>query len=204
MALNLNKNDKDNNESSSSKKKSLNLSKSESLPKNKINLSKDEIDTADPQASPQEQFEEKKKSPILLVIVAVFVIGIGGYFFMSQNSGGQDTTSNQPVDSVTTEVDPSQPEVDSANLSSTSAPSPTDVQPANSPNSPDAAKETVTSEVSSPNSTISGNSSSSLEQKAREVIDGKFGNGADRKLALGSEYKAIQAKVNALYRSQKR
>ena len=62
MALNLNKNDKDNNESSSSKKKSLNLSKSESLPKNKINLSKDEIDTADPQASPQEQFEEKKKS----------------------------------------------------------------------------------------------------------------------------------------------
>jgi hypothetical protein len=35
------------------------------------------------------------------------------------------------------------------------------------------------------------------------VIDGKFGNGADRKLALGSDYKAIQAKVNALYRSRK-
>jgi hypothetical protein len=195
MALNLNKNDKDNKELSSSKKKGLNLSKSESLPKNKINLSKEEIYAADSQASPLEQFEEKKKSPILLIIVAVLVIGIGGYWF-SQNGGSQDTSSAQPVDSLTNEVDPSQTEVDSANLSSTAAPSTTSVQPANSP---DPVKESVTSEVSSPNS---GNSSS-LEQKAREVIDGKFGNGADRKLALGSEYKAIQAKVNALYRSRK-
>jgi hypothetical protein len=203
MALNLSKKDQDNNESSSSKKKGLNLSKSDSSPKNKFNLSKEELDTSDSQGMPSEQIEEKKKSSVLYIIVAVVIIGIGGYWFMSQKSGSQDTSSNQPVDSVTTKVEPTQPEVDSANLAGSSATTPTDVQPVTSSNSPDASKESATVETSSPKSTISGNSSSSVEQKAREVIDGKFGNGEDRKLALGSNYKAIQAKVNALYRSQK-
>lgn len=39
-----------------------------------------------------------------------------------------------------------------------------------------------------------------LEQKAKEVIRGNYGNGADRKKALGSEYNAIQSKVNEMYR----
>ena len=203
MALNLSKKDQDKNESSSSKKKGLNLSKSDSSPKNKFNLSKEEIDTSDSQGMPSEQIEEKKKSSVLYIIVAVVIVGIGGYWFMSQKSESQAISSNQPVDSVATNVEPTQPEVDSANLAGSSATTPTDVQPVTSSNSPDAAKESATVETSSPKSTISGNSSASIEQKAREVIDGKFGNGEDRKLALGSDYKAIQAKVNALYRSQK-
>jgi hypothetical protein len=40
-----------------------------------------------------------------------------------------------------------------------------------------------------------------LEQKAKEVIRGNYGNGADRKIALGSEYNAIQSKVNEMYRN---
>ena len=40
-----------------------------------------------------------------------------------------------------------------------------------------------------------------LEQKAKEVIRGIYGNGADRKIALGSEYDAIQSKVNEMYRN---
>lgn len=40
-----------------------------------------------------------------------------------------------------------------------------------------------------------------LEQKAKEVIRGNYGNGADRKRALGSEYNAIQSKVNEMYRN---
>ncbi len=39
-----------------------------------------------------------------------------------------------------------------------------------------------------------------LEMKAKEVISGKYGNGADRKRALGSEYAVIQNKVNEMYR----
>lgn len=40
----------------------------------------------------------------------------------------------------------------------------------------------------------------SLEQKAKHVIRGDFGNGQERKDKLGSEYETIQSKVNELYR----
>lgn len=38
-----------------------------------------------------------------------------------------------------------------------------------------------------------------LEEKARLVIRGDFGNGEERKMKLGSEYSAIQGKVNEMY-----
>lgn len=40
----------------------------------------------------------------------------------------------------------------------------------------------------------------SLEEKAKRVIRGDFGNGSERKEALGSEYNVIQSKVNEMYR----
>ena len=46
-------------------------------------------------------------------------------------------------------------------------------------------------------------SQETLEEKARRVIRGDFGNGAKRKRALGSEYDAIQQKVNEMYRNRK-
>jgi preprotein translocase subunit SecF len=41
----------------------------------------------------------------------------------------------------------------------------------------------------------------SIEEKAKGVIRGDFGNGLDRKRALGEEYAAIQANVNEIYRN---
>ncbi len=43
--------------------------------------------------------------------------------------------------------------------------------------------------------------SGSLEQKAKHVIRGDFGNGLDRKNKLGSEYEDVQRKVNEMYRN---
>jgi hypothetical protein len=40
----------------------------------------------------------------------------------------------------------------------------------------------------------------SVEETARKVINGEFGNGSNRKRLLGNDYAAIQAKVNELYR----
>ena len=203
MALNLSKKDQDNNESSS-QKKGLNLSKSDSSNKNKFNLSKEEVDTANSQDMPSKHIEEKKKTSVLYIIVAILIIGIGGYWIMSEKGDSQTVSSNQLVDSLATNnLESSQPVVDSANLSSSSATTPPDIQPVTSSNSTDAVKESTTAEISSPKPTILDNSSSVVDQKVREVIDGKFGNGEDRKLALGGDYKAIQAKVNALYRSRK-
>lgn len=41
----------------------------------------------------------------------------------------------------------------------------------------------------------------SLEEKAKRVIRGDFGNGIERKQTLGSEYDTIQQKVNEMYRN---
>ena len=42
-----------------------------------------------------------------------------------------------------------------------------------------------------------------LDEKARQVIRGDFGNGAERKQTLGNEYNAIQQRVNEMYREGK-
>jgi hypothetical protein len=62
--------------------------------------------------------------------------------------------------------------------------------------------------VSSANSQVNVVASSSavglgtLEEKARQVIQGKFGNGSNRKRVLGNDYAEIQARVNEIYRSR--
>jgi hypothetical protein len=68
-------------------------------------------------------------------------------------------------------------------------------------------KPTLTETPSSNNTSNSGNESSSetltgsVDEKARRTIRGDFGNGADRKNLLGSDYNSIQAKVNEMYKS---
>lgn len=42
-----------------------------------------------------------------------------------------------------------------------------------------------------------------LKQKANQVIRGDFGNGEERKQALGTQYPEIQSKVNEIYRTGK-
>jgi hypothetical protein len=42
----------------------------------------------------------------------------------------------------------------------------------------------------------------SIDEKANQVLRGDFGNGLERKRALGDEYAVIQAKVNELYRNK--
>jgi hypothetical protein len=59
------------------------------------------------------------------------------------------------------------------------------------PTTPTAATETMTSDT--PATALP---QGTLEEKAKSVIRGDFGNGAERKRALGSEYDVIQKRVN--------
>lgn len=43
--------------------------------------------------------------------------------------------------------------------------------------------------------------SETLEQKAKEVIRGNYGNGIERKQKLGDQYAEIQSKVNEMYKN---
>jgi hypothetical protein len=51
--------------------------------------------------------------------------------------------------------------------------------------------------VSSSEVTLSG----TIEEKAKQVIRGDFGNGQVRKDKLGASYAEIQSKVNEMYRN---
>ena len=55
--------------------------------------------------------------------------------------------------------------------------------------------------VSRTNATSSANVTGTVEEEAREVIRGKYGNGDVRKRNLGDRYAEIQSKVNEMYRN---
>ena len=58
----------------------------------------------------------------------------------------------------------------------------------------------VNPQPSAPNSDISNKS---VDELAKEVIAGKYGNGEDRKNALGSRYNEVQARVNEILNGNK-
>ena len=68
------------------------------------------------------------------------------------------------------------------------------------------AKETPSKPVDQPKADITSTSTGSsasgtVEEEAREVIRGKYGNGDVRKRNLGGRYAEIQSKVNEMYRN---
>lgn len=49
-----------------------------------------------------------------------------------------------------------------------------------------------------------GENKATIEQLAKEVLQGKYGNGEDRKRALGSQYQLVQNKVNELLKNDEK
>lgn len=222
MALNLNKGD-DNNSKPSTEKKGLNLSKSSDTAKEKPELTIDNPLPADDSKLSNIQTGAKKKSPALFITLAIISIGIGVFWFMNKNNTNQNKTETA-ISTVVTETVPSEAnkkqtsqstdnnntnagdnvqtvEVISTPTSSTVSPN----TPANTNLNSTERVTTKTNQNSTTNLVPSSTSMlpiGSIEDKARQVISGAFGNGADRKKALGDEYAAIQSKVNELYRNK--
>ena len=177
MALNLNKGD-ENNAKPDSEKKGLNLNKSNETSKSSLNLSKDKVEPKLPPSSPTEpQTGEKKKSPLLFITAAVAIIGFGIFMY----------TNKTTID----DVPPPTP-----------APAETTIEesaPAETTTEEPAPAETTTEEPAPAETPIL---TGTIEEKARKVISGGFGVGAERKRNLGAEYAEIQAKINEIYRAK--
>jgi hypothetical protein len=221
MALNLNKGDY-NNSKPSTEKKGLNLSKSADASKVKPNLTKDNPATAVDSKSSNIQTDAKKKSPALIITLALVIIGIGVFWFMNKNT----TNQNKLETAVSAEVQETAPSeantrqtnqtTDSNNTNAgdnvqtgevKSTPTSSNVSPTTDATNPNSTERvtTKTNQNSTTNAAPSSNSVlpiGSIEEKARQVISGAFGNGADRKQALGEDYAEIQAKVNEIYKNK--
>lgn len=212
MALNLNKGDEQSSKPSI-EKKGLNLSKSADTSKVKQNLSKDNPLPTDRSQSSNPKQRESKRIPSLTIIFAVFIIGLGVFWYMNNNeitnvaqsdlgnssavvnedavtpaSLSEDQQALEPAEAIDKSSDETNEQLTKSNGNN--------VQETTSENA-------YNSNTSQANRIASTTSSSQLqgtiEEKARQVISGAFGNGADRKKSLGDEYAAIQAKVNELY-----
>lgn len=223
MALNLNKGD-DNNSKPFIEKKGLNLSKSVDTANVKPNLTKDNSLPNNDSKSSNIQNNTKKKSPTLIIALAVIIIGIGVFWFVNKNNTDQNNIETA-VNTVVPETKNSETNTSQTNQSTDSdntkagdniQTSEVNSTPSSSTVSPDANATTTnpisaeqvvstTNQNSTTNEATSSNSvlsTVSIEDKATRVISGAFGNGDERKQALGDEYEAIQAKVNEIYRNK--
>lgn len=176
--------------------------------------------------------QEKKKAPFLLVALALVVVGGGIYWFVNSGSSTQTETNAGngnavPADSVnvanagdggqttTTENTPESQNGQVAEENTNPGSTTSAGESSGSTSSNGANASTSNTSVASPSSaskqTYNANSNPSatstlsaaaIEEKAKQVMDGVYGNGMDRIRALGSNYSAVQAKVNEIYRNR--
>jgi cytoskeletal protein RodZ len=107
----------------------------------------------------------------------------------SADSATEGTTPTG--DSATTETETSESGSNEQAATPAETPASSEAKPAES--KPAAPAQSVQPK----NAALSG----TLEEKAKKVIRGNFGNGAERKRQLGNEYAEIQRKVNEMYRN---
>jgi hypothetical protein len=205
----------------SSDKKEINLSKSNETPNLKINLSKDQKDVSDAHKIEQsiKINPEKKKSPGLIVLVTIAVI-IGGVYYLfngtstktseaaessapSSDSASKTISANKDAllesnapshvqSEETTPVANENSEINAAGSSNSSSVSDSQTQSSTS----------QTTALNENNSAVASTLTGTTEEKAMQVISGAFGNGYDRRKALGVDYAEIQAKVNEIYKNK--
>jgi len=118
----------------------------------------------------------------------------------NQGEQRQTETQDETVDNVSSEAAeggiPAQPaqSQDDASPANNGTPAPVaDVPVRNNPST----SGTVSRTAPTPTASVTG----TIEEEAREVIRGKYGNGDVRKRNLGDRYAEIQSKVNEMYRN---
>lgn len=225
MALNLNKENDNPNPNFEGNAAGLNLNRSDEPKKSKFNLSKDTSSEVVTNTIVDDKTEEintgNKKSRISYILIVLFLFGIGLFWFLNQvndkpnESNESNNVTNQSQNSTITDQPQTILDNSSQNDGKIENQNNSNI-PTQNNNSTDSKKEdlkldnnstlvesnSTSLNIRSDNSTKSKSNlelNGSLEDKARSVIQGKFGNGAERKRILGIDYFEIQSKVNEMY-----
>jgi len=157
--------------------------------------------------------ESKSTKKWLWAVVAVLVVVACAIGFMQLNpsAGNDETGGTEPVPAdtaVTEKTDSVQTEhpasaADTAGTSNEESAAEAENAKANEATSAQAEETASPAQAPSPasESTTSSKSTGSVEDEARQVIRGIYGNGSVRKQNLGNRYAEIQGKVNEMYRN---
>lgn len=229
MALNLNKGGEENSKPSP-EKKGLNLSKSGDAAKTGLNLSKEETvaKEATSAISGANEPSPKKKNPVMLILLAVLIVGGGLFWFLNKGTTTPEQTSNKNGDNTVTSAPAQIEETVSTDNTTNNQGQDNSVNPSTAASSDNSTSNSPESNVSAPSNNVTKSNSvensnftpskyqssssnsapsaitpgGSIDDKVNQVLRGVFGNGWERKQALGEEYAIIQAKVNELFRNK--
>ena len=182
-----------------------------------------ETATQNQQKTQQPNPSSNGKGKKLGVLIVIVVIAVVAFFLLKPDNSGNDVSVSSPATSETVAQNADNDQIQEAEQpisESTSNEESTPVVEEDKSNKEagDNNKPTTTSEQEGKTQTTSETTNqtkdvasettqkkeaipvgSSIEEKAKLVIRGDFGNGEERKMKLGSEYSAIQNKVNEMY-----
>lgn len=182
-----------------------------------------ETATQNQQTTQQPNPSSNGKGKKLGVLIVIVVIAVVAFFLLKPDNSGNDVSVLSPATSETVAQNADNDQIQEAEQpisESTSNEESTPVVEEDKSNKEagDNNKPTTTSEQEGKTQTTSETTNqtkdvasettqkkeaipvgSSIEEKAKLVIRGDFGNGEERKMKLGSEYSAIQNKVNEMY-----
>lgn len=136
-----------------------------------------------------------------LIAVIVVVLAILAFVAYRSYSSGQEKES-EPTKTIVSDSTEKEKTDTTSNVKKATSPE-TEQEQNNVGENTDAASATPTNsdEPTKQTSASISTSNSSVEEKALQVWDGVYGNGTERKSKLGSDYKAVQKRVNEMYRN---
>lgn len=130
-----------------------------------------------------------------LIAVIVVVLAILAFVTYRSCGSGQENES-EPTNTIVSDSTEKEKTDTASNVKKATAPETEQEQNNVGENTGDVS-DAPTKQTSASVST----SNSSVEEKAMQVWDGVYGNGTERKSKLGSDYKAVQKRVNEMYRN---
>lgn len=130
-----------------------------------------------------------------LIAVIVVVLAILAFVTYRSCGSGQENES-EPTNTIVSDSTEKEKTDTASNVKKATAPETEQEQNNVGENTGD-----VSDAPTKQTSTSVSTSNSSVEEKAMQVLDGVYGNGTERKSKLGSDYKAIQKRVNEMYRN---
>lgn len=135
------------------------------------------------------------------IAVIVVVLAILAFVAYRSCGSGQEKES-EPTNTIVSDSTEKEKPDTASNVKKATAPETEQEQNNVGENTGDvSAAPTNSDELTKQTSASVSTSNSSVEEKAMQVWDGVYGNGTERKSKLGSDYKAVQKRVNEMYRN---
>lgn len=136
-------------------------------------------------------------------LIAVIVVVLAIFAFVAYRScGSGQEKESEPTNTIVSDSTEKEKTDTASNVKKAIAPETEQEQNNVGENTGDvSAAPTNSDEPTKQTSASVSTSNSSVEEKAMQVWDGVYGNGTERKSKLGSDYKAVQKRVNEMYRN---